>query len=322
MSSLWMKKMNLKLLTMQQRPSPKHEKYFQSLARGTIFFISKKISLLILKNPFIKRISLLTSLWGKSSGSMTVEAAILLPLFLFFFVNITSAVEMIRLHGNLELALWQCGNKITVLGNAVDNDLIPLPDEAGDFAISYFYIKNQIVGFLGEEYLNNGPLTNGTNSLQFWGSDICNEDDIVEINLTYEVSGETPFFPGNHFKMSNCYYSRLWTGYDIAGEKETEEIVYITEYGEVYHENRACTHLELSVQKIMLMQVGDSRNAHGEKYKECEKCKKGLHSNTVFITSEGNRYHYKENCSGLKRLVKAITKDNAVNYRPCSRCSK
>ena len=49
-------------------------------------------------------------------GSMTVEAAVVLPLFLFFFISLSSSVEMIRLHGNISLALMETGNKISYYG--------------------------------------------------------------------------------------------------------------------------------------------------------------------------------------------------------------
>ena len=78
----------------------------------------------IMKNPLIKnntertsvfkkillsimeRISVITFQRGRSiKGSMTVEAAVILPLLLFFFLHIMSAVEMLRLHVKLTFAL-------------------------------------------------------------------------------------------------------------------------------------------------------------------------------------------------------------------------
>ena len=50
------------------------------------------------------------------NGSMTVETAVVLPLFLIFFINLSGAVEMIRLHSNLELALWNTGNDMSFYG--------------------------------------------------------------------------------------------------------------------------------------------------------------------------------------------------------------
>ena len=48
------------------------------------------------------------------SAGMTVEAALVLPLCLFFLLNLGYLLEMIRLHNNLQLALLETGNKISL----------------------------------------------------------------------------------------------------------------------------------------------------------------------------------------------------------------
>lgn len=49
--------------------------------------------------------------------------------------------------------------------------------------------------------------------------------------------------------MANRYYGHMWNGYEIP-EPEDEEYIYITENGRVYHTNRECTHIRLSVRVV------------------------------------------------------------------------
>ena len=113
MSSLWKCNLIMKLKTIQKDPSPKHD-HNLSFAQSLDSFQHKHPpSLGNLLVP-IKGISLFISKKEKVPASMTVEAAIVLPLFLFFFLNLMSSIEMIRLHGNLQLALWETGNRMTV----------------------------------------------------------------------------------------------------------------------------------------------------------------------------------------------------------------
>ena len=49
------------------------------------------------------------------SASITVEASIVLPLFIFFFVNIMTAFNVIKVQSDLEAALHQTGSDIAVL---------------------------------------------------------------------------------------------------------------------------------------------------------------------------------------------------------------
>ena len=49
---------------------------------------------------------------------MTVEAAILLPVFLFFFLNLLSFLEILRLHGKIEMGLWDVGSDLCLYSYA------------------------------------------------------------------------------------------------------------------------------------------------------------------------------------------------------------
>ena len=53
--------------------------------------------------------------------------------------------------------------------------------------------------------------------------------------------------------------------------------------------------------------IKNKRNKYGEKYRECEVCaEKVKGKNTVFITDQGNRFHYDLNCGGIKRTIYMI----------------
>lgn len=327
-----------KLLTKFKSPSPKYRKY------SVLGFSIEKVSL----PAFLK---------VRIPAGMTVEAAICLPLFLFFFVNLGSAMEMMRLHGNLQIALWDLGNQMCVYGYAAENfgglNKLNEPDgldecdglevaeerdadkrdwwhELGDIALTYTFVKNKLTDYLGETYLETSPLRYGQRGLQFWESDVVRaEDDIaagdtLDIVMTYQVSVplEAPFV--RPFRMINRYYGRLWTGYDLTGasnDSNAQDVVYVTENGEVYHEDRNCTHLKLSIREVSMDEAEAARNKSGGCYTECSKCRKKVFRGTVWIGLEGDYYHYDRECPGLKRTIYTIPRRQAAQYRPCSRCA-
>ena len=314
-----------KLLTRFKSPSPKYRNHF-------------------IAGNFIERASLLAFLNKKLAAGMTVEAALILPLFIFFFVNLGCAMEMIRLHGNLQLALWNVGNQMCIYGHAAEraDEINHAVSEntkenhewwntLAEIALTGIYVKNQVVHYVGESYLEASPLSNGTNSLKFWKSEIFGKEDsvvsgdVVDIILTYQVSPwlDIPFV--KPFRMSNRYYGRQWTGYDVtsnvSGDQNAQDVVYITQNGSVYHESLECTHLKLSIQEVSLEEAKISRNESGGRYQECAKCKNKAFQGTVFIGRDGDCYHYDRECSGLKRTIYTITRQQASGYRPCSRCA-
>ena len=282
---------------------------------------------------FLKRI--IRGTGKKVTAGMTVEAALVLPLFLFFFINLGSSIEMIRLHGNLQMGLWNVGNKMCVYGSMADGEgKREVSGELADVALTYSYVKNQMVAYCGKEYLDNSPLTEGAAGLQFWESRVTAQkiqtpEDTIDILMTYEVGPWLKIPYVKPFRMSNRYYGRLWTGYGIAQDgqqRSDQDMVYVTENREVYHESMECTHLKLSIQLIHMENLATARNQYDRRYTACSKCaKKGFPKNSeIYICDEGDYYHYNKNCPGLTRIISTITRQQAreENLRPCSRCGK
>lgn len=185
------------------------------------------------------------------------------------------------------------------------------------------------MSYAGREYLNNTPLVDGEEGLLFWESDVGTLDTVVsgevlDIVMTYQVS---PFLKVPYvkpFRMFNRYYGRMWTGYDInITDNRRENIVYVAENAQVYHETENCTHLKLSVREVTMKELSKLKNSDGKKYKQCSKCKNKKMENMVFITDEGSYYHRDKQCSGLKRTIYTMLRELAEErYKSCSRCGK
>lgn len=277
--------------------------------------------------------SLFVSLSRELRAGMTVEASIVLPLFLFFFMNLASSIEMIRLHGNLQLALWKTGNELVVYGYALDSGAPPDGEQSGGeqeekwwrklsgAVFSSVFVKAQLVHLLGEDYLDTSPLRSGTDSLMLWESEVFGTEDTIDLVVTYSVAPWTKTAGFLSFRMANRYYGHIWNGYEVSGQAQAGEVVYVAENGQVYHPDRNCTHLRLSVKQVGAGELYAARNNYGKRYGACERCVRGGKYEIIYITGEGDKYHYNRDCPGLKRTVSPMLKTDAEKlYRPCSRC--
>ena len=250
-------------------------------------------------------------------GSMTVEAAIVLPLMLFFLLNLSSVIELIRLHGNLQLALWNTGNRLAVYGHArEDVEMTPF--------FSALYIRDRVLGDTGEKYLEQCPLAGGTDGFLFWKNEVGTTKDEIDIVMIYPAAPWVGVAGYEQFWMANRYFAHVWNGYEIpvdAGKADSSaEIVYVAEYGQVYHTNRDCTHLQLSIWTVGTEEIDGLRNQWGKSYDPCEKCKKGDRPDVLYVTEEGESYHYERGCPGLKRTIYEVHRDEIPGYTCCSRC--
>lgn len=266
-------------------------------------------------------------------GSLTVEAALVLTLFLFFWIALLSLFPAMQLHITLRNAMEQTAAETAMLayglsmseadryaaGTEEASLMQSLADGVG--ANGYFY--GRIVSLVGREYLNTDLIQGGSGGISLLGSCLPGEDPDVKLVLSYVL--KIPFFPVIRIPVSQQVCQRAWTG---AGEESSGAAaagaatpVYVAENGSVYHISQSCTHLLLSVQQVELESVAGLRNEDGGKYYPCERCMQGEAHTVVYITAEGNRYHSDRHCAGIKRTVTETTL-GATDLPPCSRCAQ
>ena len=260
---------------------------------------------------------------------MTVEASIVLPLFIFFFVNIMTLFNIVKVQSDIGAALHQTGSEMSLRafdvrfargmegeGGATGVDAI-----AG--AAGVFYAKSRIRDYLGDE-LEKSVVTGGCDGISFLWSKVLLGNDIIDLVADYKVHPLIPLIGFKEFKVRNRYYGHAWTGYDIAlglgADEDQEEVVYITESGEVYHRNIDCSHLYIKVRSTGFAGISSERNNDGKRYHACEYCGGGIGGGNVFITDYGDKYHSTMSCPGLKRKIYTIRLSEVGGRRPCSAC--
>lgn len=279
-------------------------------------------------------------------AGMTVEAALLIPLFIFFFLHLMGSVEIMRLHGKMVLALWDTGSQLAVYGYAYDQiegeihkdylrtEIIGDEDseqesiqksiqkEIGSLIFSHTYVKEKVVKYLGMDYLDSSPLAFGTNGLNFIHSSFM-KDDCIDIIVTYQVKPKITIFPTSYLRMVNRCYARAWTGYDLEQDSMEKSIqyVYVAENGTVWHASEICTYIKLSIRQELTSNLGLITNKYGEKYEACNICNGLAKGKYVFVTDTGIKYHTIIDCSGIKRSIQQIEWSEHLPYTPCSRCS-
>lgn len=253
----------------------------------------------------------------KNRGSMTVEASMVLPIFLFFMMALLMGIEMVRLQSNLFAGFGS-------------SEAIHMEEQ-----IHRVLQDQPLLGYFNadavEEYLNGQE--NGR--LCLLGSiAIGNQSDVrgngrIEVEIQYQIKPFIYWLPiGNSDRGGLCFQDELFmhdfSGYrgPIEEDRREEEVVYITENGARYHTDTGCVSLRISVQTVHSSELSTMRNQSGGRYYPCERCHPPK-SGAFFITLDGERYHRGVDCSSLKRTVRAVTLEEAVGMgrTACSKCS-
>lgn len=252
----------------------------------------------------------------KWRGTLTVEAALVLPLILFAMISVLQYAHCMETSVRMANALTETGKSIAAASYAVQ-----YTGEKGQTAagiLSTAYAQQKVLAKAGD--------TSGIKNATMLLSSFLQEENLVSLVMTYQIRSPFGIFqlPGNCFVQ--CAVVRAWVGRSTeggtgGGEKQLSQnsCVYVTTTGTVYHEDPECTYLKLSIREVSKNELADLRNNSGEIYHVCELCG-ASGSETVYITAEGNRCHSSLACSGLKRTVMQVTREETGHLRACSKC--
>ncbi len=262
-------------------------------------------------------------------ASMTVEASIALPLFIFFFVNIMVVFNIVKVQSDMEAALHQTGSEMSLmafdlrLGEGLLGDYEGSGVDTVAGAGGIIFAKEMIRDYLGKG-IEGSCVKNGFDGISFINSRVLLGNDYIDLVMDYKVQPMIPIVGFKEFPVESRFFGHAWTGYDIEagfGEMENEEeMVYVTEHGEVYHRSVDCEHLHIKAKSVDMRDLKSQRNKDGKIYYPCEYCGEAIGAGNVFITGYGERYHSSVGCPGLKRKIYTIPISQVGSKRPCSTC--
>ena len=268
-------------------------------------------SLPIQKNIFP---SVIFCLGRASSGaSLTVEAAFVLPIFLYLMTGILYFVNLMGSAGLWTSAIQDTTRKMAIYAYAVKDQSAQTKAMSG--YVSSAYASGELKKSAGK-----------TTEFSLIGSSFLNGDESIDLVVTYRVQSQVPLFSFGSPRIQQRGCVRAWTGrgfreYASEDKSEGRKTIYVTEHGSVYHQSKNCPHLKLSIRQVSKGAVEKLRNRYGAKYYACGCCKSGTGAD-VYITNTGNRYHADASCSGLKRTIRLMDSSMAENLPPCSKCAK
>ena len=245
-----------------------------------------------------------------AGGSITVEAALSVPIFFFAVVCLIYFIEIHNVQTTIRAAAVHASKICTE-----DTALVPV--------LNTSKLESEIVRSIGAKRLENSIVSGGSKGIQCAGS-YCNPNG-NELNVVVRYGIRLPFLQfGNlsaEYKEEMKFSS--WNGFQKKGlESGDEQIVYITKTGLVYHEDYQCTYLQLSVRFIPYADLDGILNEDGGRYYKCDKCVHGSAMAGVYITNTGGKYHNSLTCGGLNRTIYGVQKSRVIGRGGCSRCTK
>lgn len=240
-------------------------------------------------------------------ASMTVEASLVLPVFLFAMILIGYIGVLIRCQDEVQWNLTRVAREASAEYGATGNKA---------YKSSLLY-KTKLM-----TYMEGSGI-----SVSLLHSQFLKENDEIDLIADYRVNLPFHLLTVRSRAFRQRVHTRAFVGVESRDNTEdaNDRTVYVTAAGKVYHIKRDCPYLKLSLSQVQFGDLEALRNQGGGKYKECGRCcrnKKFYNADNVWITNYGDRYHSTRSCSGIRRSVRAIKQSEVGNRIPCSKCGQ
>lgn len=257
------------------------------------------------------------------------------PVFFFAVMALCCLFLYMETRVEVQKSMLEVSRSISAYGDLIEAAALKAENAGPAGSITAELLEGASAEMLLHKQIDRYPVAvnsikGGTDGLSLNGSEIMTSDRCIKLVCRYRLKNPVAMFGIGEPEVIQQSTYRYFSGRKVlclleeAEEKEeteeNEETVYMTESGTVYHVSLSCPSLKLNISEIMFSQVSASRNENGGKYYACEKCASGAAPEKVFITTDGDRYHYRLNCSGLKRTIREVKRSGIGNTRPCRRC--
>jgi hypothetical protein len=264
-------------------------------------------------------------------GSITVEAALALPLFLFAMMILMIPMVLMNESRKIQTELEQVCAEISQYAGVLSDSTLESEDYKKSGIPEELIEDMTKTGFrlYAEGRIRSRIHTEKAGQFSLTGSRILEDGETIDLILSYQMILPFPVFRMKSVPMTARSCRRAWIGRDggkgngDTGQDMEDELVYIGKSSTRYHRNRNCHYLYNHISVISFADVGTVRNSDGRKYKPCARCG-GLAGpgSSVYIMPSGESYHGDRNCSSIVAYVRAVPLSEVEFLGPCSYCAK
>ena len=266
-------------------------------------------------------------------ASLTVEASLVLTLFIFAAVCLILPMKIMNTERRIQAGLEAVGEDFSKYAYVKDllekNETGAIPG-AGEFAGSFCkYLAAGGAARYATERTMAYTDTGNCRAATMIRSQILEDGETFDLILDYEIQMPFPVLGLPAVRRTAHCRRRAWIGkagksYGADGrdEEDQDEMVYVGKNGTRYHRSRSCHYLSNDLTTVSFEAVGGLRNTSGGKYYACSVCGRSAGAGSmVHVMPSGSSFHTTKDCTAIIAYVRAVKLSEAEHLGACSYCS-
>lgn len=271
-------------------------------------------------------------------ASLTVEAAIVLPLFIFMMLILLFPLKLMEEERRLQNTAENIGRQLAAAEyvRTVGDDFLKDKGNIGEMLSGSADVieKGAALGSILAEAYSADTIASpviGSGTAVFSDAE-GNDPTMFRVELDYRLKLPFSTYSIPAVKKSMTVNRRAWTGSDggrgrsrYGGDgsdaEDEDRLVYLGKTSTVYHDDPNCHYLSNVMKSADASSIGNLRNESGGKYHACPSCKPGK-TGTVYYFANGTAYHSSEHCKAITSYSRAVRLSEVKNMRSCSYCGK
>ena len=174
-------------------------------------------------------------------GAMTLEASLIVPIFLIVLLMLTSAGEILMIHQQISHGACEAAKRA-----AVNEYRIRQKKKSGS-DLSGFSAKAAFLAAVNRKFLDHSALIGGSaGAAAACRLTLTSKGEYI-VSVRYYIRKTMPFLSTHTVSYEQSVRQKSMTGYVPDGDELKKGYVYITPHEAVYHKDLSCTHLSLDI---------------------------------------------------------------------------
>jgi hypothetical protein len=261
-------------------------------------------------------------------ASMTVEAAIAFPIFIFAVALILLPFRMMETTGRMQEVCEQICEDVCQYAYTSDRDVKELDPEKSPKDQALYTGISAGIGAYAAAKARAAADDRFLGLINFIGSDCMTDGETVTIVLDYTYDLPFSVLGNGSLKQTVTSSRRAWVGKKRSGGdagegSEDDPLVYVGKNSTRYHLSSSCHYLSNDLKSVSAGQIDNLRNADGGKYRPCAVCcSSGTDAGSFYIMPSGTAYHSQRSCRAIISYVKTVHLSEVEALGACSYCSR